>query len=240
MNLKGDFEGLTLASIFQLLFNDEKTGVLTVTGNSDESRVFFQNGSIVHAAASMEEARLGSLLRSDGAISEQQLKQCLNLAKDSNMDLGRILVNKGYISPDTLKKYTTCQAETILYKLFHEKGKFDFRDEKLDLEGMTVTRLNPMKLILEASRRIDELSVLKKRIPSDRLVYKMSGTVQGKEKITLNANEWRILSLVDGTRTVRQVIDQSGHDEFTVYKMLIAMISSGVIREKAASTDGSA
>jgi len=67
---------------------------------------------------------------------------------------------------------------------------------------MIVTQLNPMKLILEASRRIDELSVLKEFIPSDNLVFQMSGKVQNKEEIKLNANEWRILSLVDGTRTL--------------------------------------
>ena len=59
MNLQGDFEGLTLASILQLLCNDQKTGVLTVTCGDEESRVFFDQGTIVYASASLKEARLG-------------------------------------------------------------------------------------------------------------------------------------------------------------------------------------
>lgn len=233
MNLQGDFEGLTLASILQLLCNDQKTGVLTVSCDDEQSKVFFENGTIVYASASLKEARLGFLMRNDGVISAQQLKKCLNDAKEKKMHLGKILVEKGYISLDTLKKYNTKQVEAILYNLlFWKKGRFEYKDARLNLKGMIVTQLNPMKLILEASRRIDELSVLKEFIPSDKLVFKMSGKVQSKEEIKLNANEWRVLSLIDGTRTVRQIINESGYDEFAVYKIFFSVISSGLIEAK--------
>lgn len=233
MNLQGDFEGLTLASILQLLCNDQKTGVLTVSCDKEESRVFFEQGTIVYASASLKEARLGFLMRTDGIISAQQLQKCLAFAKEENVHLGKVLVEKGYISLDTLKKYNTKQVEAILYNLlFWKKGRFEYKDANLNLKGMIVTQLNPMKLILEASRRIDELSVLKNSIPSDRLVFKMSGKVQSKEEIKLNANEWRILSLIDGTRTVRQIITESGYDEFAVYKIFFSVISSGLIEQK--------
>jgi uncharacterized protein DUF4388 len=232
MNLQGDFEGLTLASILQLLCNDQKTGLLTVKCDNDESRVFFEQGTIVYASASLKEARLGFLMRSYGIISAQQLQNCLALAKAEKIHLGKILVEKGYISLDTLKKYNTKQVEAILYNLlFWKKGRFEYKDAKLNLKGMIVTQLNPMKLILEASRRIDELSVLKEFIPSDRMVFKMSGKVQSKEEIKLNANEWRILSLIDGTRSVRQIINESGYDEFAVYKIFFSVISSGLIEQ---------
>ena len=233
MNLQGDFEGLTLASILQLLCNDQKTGVLTVTSDTEESRVFFDQGTIVYASASLKEARLGSLMRADGVISADQLQKCLAQAKEEKMHLGKILVDKGYISLETLKKYNTKQVEAILYNLlFWKKGRFEYKDAKLNLKGMIITQLNPMKLILEASRRIDELSVLQKYISSDRIVFKMSGKMQSKEEIKLNANEWRILSLIDGTRTVRQIIDESGYDEFAVYKIFFSVISSGLIEQK--------
>jgi hypothetical protein len=233
MNLQGDFEGLNLASILQLLGNDQKTGVLTVSCDDDKSQVFFEQGTIIYASASLKEARLGYLMRTDGLISAQQLQKCLVFAKEEKMHLGKILVDKGYISLDALKKYNTKQVETILYNLlFWKKGRFEYKDAKLNLKGMIVTQLNPMKLILEASRRIDELSVLKNVIPSDKLVFQMSGKVKSKEEIKLNANEWRVISLIDGTRTVRQVILESGYDEFAVYKIYFSVISSGLIEQK--------
>ncbi len=233
MNLQGDFEGLTLASILQLLCNDQKTGVLTVKSGNEESRVFFEKGAIVYASASLKESRLGYMICNDGLISSQQLQKCLSWAKEERVHLGKIMVEKGYITLETFKKYNAKQTEAILYNLLlWEKGNFDYKDTPLNLKELIITQLNPMKLILEASRRVDELSVLKKSIPSDRLVFKMSGKVINKEELRLKKNEWRILSLIDGIRTVRQIITKSGYDDFIVYKLLFSVISSGLI-EKA-------
>ena len=115
--------------------------------------------------------------------------------------------------------------------LLWKKGKFEYKDAKLNLQRMVVTQLNPMKLILEASRRVDEMSVLTEHITSDGLLFKISGKVEKKEGVKLNANEWRILSLIDGARTVRQVIDKSGYDEFAVYKILYSILSYGLIEK---------
>lgn len=88
MNLQGDFEGLTLASILQLLCNDQKTGVLTVSCGDEQSRVFFEQGTIIYASASLKEARLGFLMRNDGVISAQQLQKCLAVAKAEKKTFG--------------------------------------------------------------------------------------------------------------------------------------------------------
>ncbi|SMC69116.1 protein of unknown function [Desulfocicer vacuolatum DSM 3385] len=240
MNLQGDFEGLTLASVLQLLCNEQKTGVLTVTCENEKSRVFFEHGTIVYASSSLKETRLGFLLRNDNVTSARQLKESIATGKETRVHLGKILVDKGYISIDTLKKYSTKQAETILYNIFFwKKGKFKYQDAQLNLKGMIIIQLNPMKLILEASRRIDELSVLRELIPSDELVFKISGKVQSNEEIKLNANEWRVLSLIDGIRTVGQITTESGYDEFAVYKILFSVISSGLIEQKEETTTAS-
>ena len=64
-----------------------------------------------------------------------------------------------------------------------------------------------------------------------KLVAKISGKVEKKEDVKLNDNERRILSLIDGSRTVRQVIDKSGYDEFAVYKILYSILSYGLIEK---------
>ncbi|MEA2082945.1 MAG: DUF4388 domain-containing protein [Thermodesulfobacteriota bacterium] len=232
MNLKGEFESLFLTSILQLLCDDRKTGVLLVTSGKKQSRVFFAKGTIVYATGSQKEARLGYILKSNGILSDEQLQKCLESGREKKQALGKILLDKGYISLDALEKYNRKQVEEILYNmLLWKKGKFEYTDTKLNLRGMAVTQLNPMKLILEASRRVDEMSILTEQITSNRLVFKISGKVEKKEGIKLNANEWRILSLIDGSRTVRQVIDKSGYDEFAVYKILYSILSYGLIEK---------
>lgn len=232
MSLKGDLKTTFIADILQLLCLEQKNGVLRVTSGKNEVKVFFEMGDIVYASESQKDDRLGYLLKSEGIISDEQLKKCLALAKVRNQALGEILVKKEYISPERLKNFSHKQVEEIVWDLFFwEKGDFEYVDDSFHFEEELVTRLHTMEFILEALRRVDEVSVLKKQIPSDKLIFKMSDRVQDKENITFNPDEWRIISLIDGIRTVRQVISESGYGEFAVYKILYSLVSSGFIKK---------
>ncbi|THB76386.1 MAG: DUF4388 domain-containing protein [Desulfobacteraceae bacterium] len=233
MNLQGDFEGQNLTGIFQMLCNDQNTGFLRVTSEDKESRVYFDRGTVVYAKSSLKKARLGFLMIAEGIITGKQLKECLAFANASKVSLGKVLVEKGHISTEILKKYITKQVEEIIYNLLlWKKGKFEYRDAQLNLKGMIGTQLNPMKLILEASRRMDEMSVIYEAIPSDRIVFRIASKVDQKEEFKLNANEWKVLSLIDGNRMVRHLVEDSGYDEFAVYKILFTVISYGLIEKK--------
>lgn len=240
MNLQGDFDGSFLGNIMQLLCDDQRTGILRVKSENRESRVVFKEGTIVYAIGSHKEARLGAILRRDGVLSEKQLKKCLMTAKETKLALGKVLVERGYISLETLKKYNKKQVEEILYNLlFWHKGKFEYNDTEINLGGMIVTQLNPMRLILEASRRIDEMSLFTELIPSDEIIFKISGKPQSEEEeIKFSPNEWRILSLIDGARTIRQLIEISGYDDFAVYKILYSIMSYGLIEKVDEISDG--
>lgn len=238
MNLKGDYEGSSLNSILQLLCDDQRTGILRVTSGDKQSRVVFKEGTIVYAIGSHKEARLGAILRRDGVLSEEHLKKCLLTAKKSKLAIGKVLVDRGYISLDVLKKYNKKQVEEILYNLlFWRKGAFEYNDTEINLTGMIITQLNPMRLILEATRRIDEMSMLTEMIPSDQIIFKISNKPQNEEEdIKFSPNEWRILSLIDGIRTLRQIIKITGYDEFAVYKIVYSIMSYGLIEKLEGTT----
>ena len=134
-----------------------------------------------------------------------------------------------------MKKFIRKQAENVVFNLFSwDQGDFEYRDTKLSLKGLQIVRLNPMQVVLEATRRIDEMSTLKKLIPNDRIIFRLSGKTENKEEIVLNEDEWRLLSLLDGSRNIRQIIIESGYDDFQVYKILYSLVLSGRIEKSAA------
>ena len=230
MSLKGNLETFFLNSILQLLSEDQKTGVLQVVNQQKKVKIYFQEGEIVYATGSQRESRLGYHLQSKGTISREKLHECLELGQKEKKALGRVLVEKGYITAEKLEKIIYDQIEEIIFDLFiWEKGDFEYKDAKLNLQGMVITRLNVVKLLLEAARRIDEMSVLRKNIPNDTMIFRTAENVQDNTEIKLNANEWKALRLIDGTRSVRQLIDESGFDEFLGYKILYSLLSSGLI-----------
>lgn len=231
MALKGNIETFYLSSILQLLCGDKKTGVLSIGEGDRRVNIYLKNGSIVYAAGTQKEVRLGYLLRSKGIISAEELQAALTLAKQRQERLGKILVEKGYISAETLKRFIHQQVREILYDLFlWQRGEFEYVDKDVAIEDEFATDFNHMEIILEGSRRVDEWALLKKHIPHPDVVFKIGRSVeQGKDSINLNANEWRLLSLVDGRRTVQQIIADSGQEEFSVYRIMNSLISSGII-----------
>jgi hypothetical protein len=83
---------------------------------------------------------------------------------------------------------------------------------------------------MEASRRLDELEVITRKIPSGRTVLKMADKPpEGAVEINITPEEWRILVLVDGTRTVAQIGDLVGLDEFDAMRTLYGLVSAGLI-----------
>jgi len=99
-----------------------------------------------------------------------------------------------------------------------------------------------MEVILEGTRRVDEWEILSKNISNPDVVFKINKSVEKqRDSVNLTANEWRVISLVDGKRTVQQIVNDSGHDEFVVYRMIHSLISSGLIEPSggaAAVTSG--
>ena len=230
MSLKGNLETFFLNSILQLLSDDQKSGILHVKNHHKEVKIYFQDGDIVYATGSQRESRLGYHLQSKGTISREKLHECLETGQKEKKALGKVLVEKGYITAENLENLIHHQIEEIIFDLFvWDKGDFEYKDARLNLQGMVATRITVVKLLLEASRRIDEMSILRKNIPNDNIIFRTAEQVQENTEIKLDANEWKALRLIDGKRSVRQLLDESGFDEFLGYKILYSLLSSGLI-----------
>jgi hypothetical protein len=232
MSLAGSLETFNIANILQFLSFDQKTGVLQISGGGNTAKIFIKSGFIVYATSSQQEFRLGHFLRSEGVLSDEKLQECLQLAEEKNQQLGRFLVEQGYISRSSLKDFLHLQAEEILYDIFlWEAGDFEYTDTPIDIKEKLFIPLNPMGIIMEASRRIDEQSIIKREIPGEQLIFKISQKMGETEKLKLTKNERRILSLMDGNRTVKQVINDSGYAEPATYKIIYSLKMTGFIEK---------
>ncbi len=232
MSLKGQLETFYFPTLLQLLYQEKKTGILQVRDGDNNVKIFVKDGNIAHASSSQEGRRLGRLLRDKGVVSAKELQECLRRAKETKKKIGQVLIAQKYISAERLRGFLRQQAREIIYDVFLWKtGRFEYKDVSVNIEAKPVTLMNTMEIILEASRRIDEWSVIKKQIPDDNLVFTLAKRTEKKQKSKLTKREWRILSLMDGSRTVRQVAEESGYEELAAHKIVHSLIASGFIKE---------
>ena len=124
-----------------------------------------------------------------------------------------------------------------MYYLFTwTSGTFNFeagvRPEREDF----LVRINPEFLLLEGARRVDEWSLIEKKIPSFDLIFSVDPAHIGESSPELSAEQHRLVPLLDGTRDVQAVIDGAGWCEFEVGKALYGLITAGFAHRTGTST----
>jgi hypothetical protein len=88
-------------------------------------------------------------------------------------------------------------------------------------------------LLLEGARRADEWTLIQQKIPSFSLVFDaMIGNAEELTTRGLSEIDMKVFSLVDGRRTVQDIIDKSSLGDFEVAKSMFILLSVNLIRRK--------
>lgn len=229
MALEGSLTEVSLADIFQLLALGGKTGCLTVTNRSDFGYIYFEKGRVTYAAVLNRPDRLGELLVKNGVISREQLSEAMERqAHEPGERLGQILISRGYLKEEELKRFVGVQIEEAVYHLFGwTEGNFHFEPEQHPEEETLTVSMNPENLLLEGARRVDEWSLIEKKVPSFDLIFALDRDLGEAKDVELSGEQRRILPLLDGQRTVAELVQESGLVEFEVAKALFGLVQAG-------------
>jgi tetratricopeptide (TPR) repeat protein len=229
MAIKGSLKEASLADVCQLLAMGQKTGCLSVTDRSRFGQIFFDRGRITYANIVNRRDRLGDLLVRDGVLDHNQLRELLDAqAREPDRRLGELLLERGLITEEQLRGYIREQVEEAIYHLFTwSQGNFFFEVDQRPEPGEVLLSLNAEGLLLEGARRVDEWSLIEKKIPSFDLIFGVDAKRIRASGVQLTEEQERILPLLDGTRTVQEIIDATGLGEFEVGKALFGLIQAG-------------
>jgi tetratricopeptide (TPR) repeat protein len=234
MSIEGSLADVGLADICQLLALGRKTGCLTVTDRSNFGYLYFEKGRVIHAMVLSRPVRLGEVLVKNGAITPEQLTEAMvSQAHAPSNRLGQILLERGDISEEDLKRFITIQVEEAVYYLFTwEQGQFHFDpDTSPDEEDSIQVSLNMDSLLMEGARRVDEWSVIEKKIPSLDVIFALErDPADSDEEVELSPAQEKVIALMDGERSVHDLVEESGLVEFDVAKAVYGLIQAGFVR----------
>lgn len=218
MGITGNLKTMELAELLQWLSQSRKTGTLVIDNGDVEKRVFFETGKVISAAASDPKEYLGHFLVSHGFIDEATLAQAMDMQKETQMLLGKILVTIEAISEENLETMLRLKAEEGIYELFTwPEGDFEFLDGQLPEYQMVPLSIDIPGLVMEGTRRLDEWQAMRQRIPSPLCVPVQVAQWAIKEE---GSGEARILDLVDDDRTIQEIALQTHSSEFFVCRVL--------------------
>lgn len=245
MAIKGSLKEAGLADVCQLLAMGQKTGCLSVTDRSRFGQIFFDRGRITFATIVNRRDRLGDLLIREGHIDHAALDAAVEAqGREPDRRLGEILLDQGALDVETLNAAIQRQIEEAIYYLFTwKRGSFYFEVGKAPEAGEVLIAVNPESLLLEGARRIDEWSIIEKKIPSLDMIYGVDQDRLAEARVELTPEQTTLAELLDGERTVEEVAETSGLGEFEAGKALYGLLQAGfafrVGRREAAAADES-
>lgn len=232
MSLSGNLKTVAFPDILQLLATGKKTGILECRTSTRQKEVAFKEGNIVHASSvNTTEDLLGNLLLKRGKISKADLERAVALHRQSGRQLGTTLIDMKLFDTDEIGQCLKMQIEEIVYNLFswHE-GEFVFHENAEPKNAPFLIELSTMSVIMEGTRRIDEWLEIQKVLPPDDMLLGITKAPKtNKEELTISLDEFRMLALIDGNRTVTELIELSPMGEFVTCRAIYLLILNGLI-----------
>jgi len=233
MPFRGNLRDYSLPRVLIELNRSRETGTLSITTSRFTKKIYIKEGNVIFASSTFEDDRLGEMLIKAGKITMEQYDKSVELLKSTGKRQGAILVELGYITPKDLFWGVKYQVKEIIYSLFQlDEGEYEFA-ENIPPDEVITLKISTNNLIYEGVNKINNLTRIRRDMPAAHTVFTLnedpSGIFRG---IDLSPQDARILSLVDGTRSINQIIEQSRMNSFDVMRTLYVLWSTGFITQK--------
>jgi len=240
MALQGTLKDFSITEIIQLIGQQLKTGILRVRRGKNLAEIHFVDGMIVHVYSNYRGKKdlIGEILVKAKLITEEQLERVLRIQKETLKYLGEILVELQLLTKDHILQVISTQIYETIYELFWwEDGTFNFDLKLVESYKKIPFALSAEQVLLSILRMVDEWSEIEKKVYSPNLVFRkvpqektldpISSPNYLKEKLT--SEQELVYNLVDGQRTVQEIIDRSLLGRFNASDILADLMEIGLI-----------
>jgi hypothetical protein len=208
----------------------EKSGTLKLTSGLKSADLYFDSGNVIYAASNQEDLRLAAILIRNKKIDGTMWKKLEELMTQKSEKFGRVAVEQKVLSEKDLEKFLKIQVSEIIYNcLTWDSGEFEFADSvPLPAHAVTIS-IDLTNLILEGARRIDDVEYFAGNLPQKNAVLRTVGDPANQEQLNLTLEEWKILFLIDGKRTLEEVCKESSANLLEIYRLLHGLFSARLI-----------
>lgn len=226
----------------------------TENGIDETITLGFDKGGLVMAESTTKrlEIQLGKVLVMTGRLTEEQREIGLALQKETLEHLGRILCREKFCTEQDISDAVHVQMKRLVFTLLHwEEGTYVFElQDALEFFYEFVTPLKITRLLMEGAVIMDEWPRIEQVIHSLDMVFRHrsiskrielvteddSFDFDGKDSsgkaadtIQVTAHEETVFQLIDGKRSIQEVLDQTILSEFACCKAFFELIQKGLI-----------
>ncbi len=237
MKLTGYLSEFSLAELFQLLEQGEKSGRLVLQspdarafGEKIISLIWFKQGHIVAASNRTDSQGLLSLIQRRGWATSYTAGRIMEVCS-IGQPLGLCLKAQGLLEAEQLKLLFRIQVLQQVRNLFALPDAYFQFDHHVEPPFAEMTGLigSPTESTLAGLRALQNWDALRDKLPGE--TSGIMNVTKGKPKFRLNQLEWQLWEFAQGSISIRNIAAQLHLPTLKIQQTAFRLIVAGFLEE---------
>jgi hypothetical protein len=229
VRLEGSLDAFSLPDIFSLLSMTKKTGGLHLRRDDAHGVVWLGDGLITGGASDLARQSLGRRIAGSGLVADNLLSAAVDeISRKGEVGFARALRDSRAIDEGELHSIVSEHVVDTVFDLMRwPTGVFEFVLDEPNIDDVGVAR-QVEEVVTESRRRLDTWAAIDARIVSPDTV--LSLTLEPDAEPQVDRDEWALLALIDGRRTVGDLVGMCGRGDYSVVVALAELVGRGLVR----------
>lgn len=233
---RGNLKHKRFPEVLSQLYRWRATGALLLKRERVKKIVYLKDGYPIFVKSNLLSECLGRVLVRERMITEAECEESLEAMKKRKRQQGTLLIEMGIISPHNLVYALQLQLETKLFDIFAwPDGEYQF-NPRIDIPPQAVhLDMSLATIVYEGVRRGFRAKQLEDLLAPFAQSYLAvhPDPLHRFQDIALEADERKTVALVDGRRTMEQIIERSGLGAEHARQLLYALMAAEMIQPQA-------
>lgn len=228
---RGDLSQTALPEILYTIDRFQVPGVIEASRDGLVKQVYIKEGNVVHATSTDRADSLGAYLQRSGVLSPDVFLETMRERERTQKRYGVLLIERGLLSPAEVYRAIRKQIEAIVWSLFYwQEGSVIYSIGEFREPDSVRIQLPMRQVILQGIKRAPDAKALVTRLGRKETVLEPCYKMEQLIELALDADEYKVLSLVDGKRSLFDVCTQGPHSAAENAKVLYAFQILQLIR----------
>lgn len=203
---RGDLRQTALPEMLAILDQSRMTGTIEAVLGETTKRIHLENGYVVFASSTDLADSLGGYLRRVGRLSEAEYHAAMQKRGAGGRRLGEVLIEQGVLSPGQVFQAIREHVEGIVWSLFAwEEGTVTFSLGGFGVADIVRIQIPLRQVVVQGVKRAANAKSLVGRMGGKDILFEPSYRYEDLIEVALDADEYRLLALVDGKRTLYEL-----------------------------------
>lgn len=202
-HFKASLAERTLPEMLNSIERFRVPGVIEARNATTTKHVYIRDGYVIHAASTDRADSLGEYLLRQEILSPEEYRHLSQTLRTANQRLGVLLVRRNLLTPEQVQRAIREHIEEIVWSLFFwREGEVSFSVGEFHGPEMIQIQLPMRQVVVRGIRRAPQARPLVERLGRKETVFESRFEWEDLIDIGLDGDEYKLLELVDGKRTL--------------------------------------